>query len=144
MKESANKLFENDERRIEIQRITDRQMQGSVQIKGWKLNEDYAWAKSVLKTKRCLFHHILSHVDSDMALFYRISPMEIHPTPGLRFALMGTCLPLPAVPMVLFGVVDREQLHLDFLTGQVIHRVTCRLRMNSFPLTTICEIDVSR
>ena len=94
--------------------------------KGWKLNEDYAWAKSALKATPCRFRHILSHVASDMALFYRISSMEIHPTPGQRFALLGMCLPLPAVPMFPFGVVDTDELQLDFLTAKVIHKVTCR------------------
>lgn len=126
MKEGVNKLCENDGVKFKYSESQIIRCKELYESKGWNLNEDYAWAKPTLKVARCRFHHILSHVASDMALFYRISSMEIHPTPGQRFALLGTCLPLPAVPMFLFGVVDREELQLDYLTAKVIHRVTCR------------------
>ena len=94
--------------------------------KNWKLHEYYAWAKPALKTKRVTFRDILSQVDSDMAAFYRLSSMELHPTIGQRFAALGVSLPLPAVPVFPIGVVNQEELQLDFLTAKVLHRVTGR------------------
>lgn len=126
MKEGVNELCGSDGLEMKYHESQIAGCKEMYKSKGWKSNEDYAWAKSALKVTRCQFHHILSHVASDMALFYRISSKEIHPTPGQRFALLGTCLPLPAVPVFPFGVVDKEELQLDFLTGKVIHRITCR------------------
>ena len=126
MKKGINELFESDGLEMKYHESQIARCKDSYKSKGWKLNEDYAWAKLVLKEEPCRFHHILRHVASDMALLYRISSMEIHPTPGKRFAILGKCLPLPAVPMFLFGVVNREELHIDFLTAKTIHRITCR------------------
>ena len=94
--------------------------------KGWKLNEDYAWANSSMNKNRVTFRDIMNQVDSDMAIFYRVSSMEIHPTLGQRFAYLNLNLPLPAVPMSLLGVHGTEELQLDFVTAKVLHSVTCR------------------
>jgi len=97
------------------------------EAKECKLSDDYGWTKSVLKAGRT-FRDILNHVESDMSVFYRIASMEIHPTLGHRFAYSGLNLPLPAVPMSLFGIHDREEeLQLDYVTAKVLHLITCRI-----------------
>ena len=95
--------------------------------KNWKLGEDYGWAKSVFGGMKCHFSDILYHIGDEMAIFYRISSMEVHPTLGQRFALLELGnLPLPAVPMSAFDVVDKEEMQLDLLTAKVLHGMTRR------------------
>ena len=62
-----------------------------------------------------------------MSLFYRISSREIHTTLGQRFALLGTHLPLPAVPINSLGVAGYQEAQIDHLTANVIGRVTSRV-----------------
>ena len=96
-------------------------------LKNWKLNEDYGWAKSVFEKKKCSFRDILCCIGDELTIFYQISSMEVHPILGQRFALLGIGkLPLPAVPMSVFGVVGTEEMQLDVLTATVLHRMTCR------------------
>ena len=104
------------------------------QSRGWKLSDEYAWARSAFEGKKCTFRDIRNQVSSDMSLFYRIASREIHPTLGQRFALLDTHLPLPAVPINSVSVVDYQEAQLDFLTANVLDRVT--LRVDSF-----CTLD---
>ena len=126
MMERVNELCEHDGMELKYTESRITSLKDLYKSKGWKPSEEYAWAQSVLGKKRITFHDILGQVDSDMAVFYRLSSMEIHPTMGQRFVLLGIGLPLSAVPTSVFGVIDKEELQLDFLTAKVLHRVTCR------------------
>ena len=95
--------------------------------KNWKPNEDYGWAKPVFSKKKCSFRDVLCYIGDELTIFYQVSSMEVRPTLGQRFALLGMGnLPLPAVPMSAFGVVDTEEMQLDLLTATVLHGITCR------------------
>lgn len=126
MKEGVNSLCQNDGVELKYEKSQIDSCKDLYKSKNWKLNEDYAWAKSILNKDRCKFHDILNEVDSDLSIFYRISSMEVHPTLGDRFALLslGT-LPLPAVPVSSYGIVEQEDLQLDSLTTKILHRMTC-------------------
>lgn len=126
-KERANALCKKNGEELKYDESQIAECKRLYASKNWKPNEDYGWAKAVFEGKKCGFRDIQCCVGDELTIFYQISSMEVHPTLGQRFALLGMGnLPLPAVPMSAFGVVDTEEMQLDLLTATVLHGMTCR------------------
>ena len=130
MKKDANEFSRLNNRQ---QKYDDRDIEYLKDLyrsKGWVLNDEHAWARSVFQNmpsnKPCRFADIRKRVNSDLSVFYRISSREVHPNLEQQFVSLGTYLPIPAVPMILFNTVESREIQLDYLTAKVLHRMTGR------------------
>ena len=89
-----------------------------------KWGKDYVWTG---EPKHDNFNKVAQATNSDM-LFYRIANNEVHPTFGESTVLTSLSLPLPAIPLLPFGIThDAGELSLEFQTAKLLSNTIRRV-----------------